>query len=320
MAVFTNTQAKGNRESLSDIIKDISPEDTNFGKSKANATREDWQTDALGAANKDNAVLEGTDSTLPAINPTTLLSNHVQDFEISFAISNVQEKVKKAGRKSEVSYQIEKAFRQLKTDVEASITQNNVAVARVAGTTAGKSAGLEAFAWEINNVASATGAHGTGGATTVVTTGAPTTAITDGTLRAYTEAQLKASIAAGFAKGARYKMALMPFAQKQAMAAFTGVAATRVNMNVGKKEMGGIIGAVDVYVSDAGAIMLTPDAHMRTRTVLLVDPDCVSTLFLQDYEHEELAKTGAYTKHRVGCNMTLKVSNPRGVAKIADLS
>jgi len=66
MAVFTNTQAKGNRESLSDIIKDISPEDTpaltNFGKSKANATREDWQTDALGAANKDNAVLEGTDS------------------------------------------------------------------------------------------------------------------------------------------------------------------------------------------------------------------------------------------------------------------
>lgn len=326
MAVFTNTQAKGNRESLADVIKDISPEDfpalTNCGKGKAYATREDWQTDALSAGNKDNAVLEGADSTLPAINPTTLLSNHVQDFEISFAISNVQEKVRKAGRKSEVSYQVEKAFRQLKTDVEASITTQNVAVARIAGTTAGKSAGLEAFAWAINNSASATGAHGTGGATTVVTSGAPTTAITDGTQRAFTEAQLKAALADGFSKGSRFKMALMPFAQKQVMAGtgFPGVAGTRLNMQVGKKEMGGIIGAVDVYVSDAGAIMLTPDAHMRTRTVILLDPDAVQTLWLQDYEHEELAKTGAYTKHRVGCNLTLKVSNPRALAKIADLT
>ena len=92
------------------------------------------------------------------------------------------------------------------------------------------------------------------------------------------------------------------------------------NTTLGKKEMGGVIGAVDVYVSDAGAIMLTPDAHMRTRTVILLDPECVQTLWLQDYEHEELAKTGAYTKHRVGCNLTLKVSNPRGIAKIADLT
>ena len=324
MAVFTNTQAKGNRESLADVIKDISPEDfpalSNCGKGKAYATREDWQTDALSAGNKDNAVLEGADSTLPAINPTTLLSNHVQDFEISFAISNVQEKVRKAGRKSEVSYQVEKAFRQLKTDVEASITTQNVAVARIAGTTAGKSAGLEAFAWAINNSAAATGAHGTGGATTVVTSGAPTTAITDGTQRAFTEAQLKAALADGFSKGSRFKMALLPFAQKQVMASFTGVASTRLNMAVGKKEMGGIIGAVDVYVSDAGAIMLTPDAHMRTRTVILLDPEAVQTLWLQDYEHQELAPTGPYTKHRVGCNLTLKVSNPRALAKISDLT
>lgn len=330
MAVFTNTQAKGNRESLADVIKDISPEDfpalSNVGKGKAYATREDWQTDALTAGNKDNAVLEGADSTLPALTATTLLSNHVQDFEISFAISNVQEKVRKAGRKSEVSYQVEKAFRQLKTDVEASITQNNAAVARIAGTTAGKSASLETFAWAINNTASATGAHGTGtpnGSTTVVTSGAPTTAPVDsGTTRAFTEAQLKATLADGFSKGARYKMALMPFAQKQVMAGtgFPGVAGTRLNMQIGKKEMGGIIGAVDVYVSDAGAIMLTPDAHMRTKTVILLDPECVQTLWLQDYEHEVLAPTGPYTKHRVGCNMTLKVSNPRGVAKIADLT
>ena len=328
MAVFGNSNAKGNRESLADIIKDISPEDTpalsNFGSGKAYATTEEWQTDALSAADPTNSVIEGTDTTLSTVNQTTRLANYIQDFEIGFAISNVQDKVRKAGRKSEVSYQVEKAFRQLKIHVEAMLTQNNAAIARVSGTTASRSAGLETFAWAVNNTAGATGAHGTSGSTSVVATDAPLTAPTDGTGRALTEAQLKASLAAGFTLGARYKMAIMPFAQKQVMASFTGVASTRMTIDLGKKEMAGIIGAVDVYVSDGGAIMLTPSANMRNTTakmsVLLVDPECVDVLFLQEYEHEELAKTGAYTKHRVGCNATLRVKNPRGIAKIADLN
>jgi len=319
MATFQTYQAKGDRESLSDIIKDISPEETpalsNFGTGTATATFQEWQTDVLATANANNAIVEGADSTLPAIVPTVRLGNYVQDAEVSFAITNVQDKVKKAGRKSESAYQVEKAFRQLKIDLEASITTNNAAVAGAAAT-ARKSAGLETFAWEVNSM-------GTGGATAVVTSGAPTTAPTDSSnanKRAFTEALLKATILAGFNKGARYKMALLPFAQKQAMATFAGVTGTRMNAEVGKKSMAGVIGAVDVYVSDNGAIMLTPDAHMRDRTVLLLDPECVRVDFLQTYEHEELAKTGSATKHRVGANFTLAVTNPRGVGKIADLS
>lgn len=316
MATFQTYQAKGNRESLSDIIKDISPEDTpalsNFGTGTASATFEEWQTDALAAANKDNAVVEGADATLPAVNPTTRLGNYVQSAEISFAISTVQEKVKKAGRKSEVSYQVEKAFRQLKIDIEASITQNNAAVAGAAAV-ARKSAGLEAFAWESPS-------SGTGGSTTVVTAGAPTTAPVDGTTRAFTETILKTALLAAFNKGSKFSMGLLPFSQKQAMSAFTGVAATRMTVDVGKKSMAGIIGAVDVYVSDQGAIMLTPDANMRTRTVMLVDPECFEVRFLNKYNHQELAKSGQATKHLVAADYTLVAKNPRGVLKIADLS
>lgn len=316
MATFQTYQAKGNRESLADIIKDISPEDTpaltNFGRGKAGATFEEWQTDALAAANPNNAIVEGADSTLPAVSPTTRLGNYIQDAEISFAITAVQDKVKKAGRKSETSYQVEKAFRQLKIDIEASITQNNAAVAGDAAT-ARKSAGLETFAWEVNSL-------GATGVTTVVTAGAPVTAPVDGTARAFTETLLKDVINAGFAKGARYKMALMPMKQKQIASGFTGVPTSKMQVTLGKKEMGGIVGAVDVYVSDNGAIMLTPDAHMRTRTVMLVDPDAIEVKFLQDYEHEELAKTGPATKHRVGANYLLCVKNPRAIGKIADLT
>lgn len=316
MATFQTYQAKGNKESLSDLIKDISPEETpalsNFATGTAYATFQEWQTDVLAAANKDNAIVEGADSALPAISPTVRLGNYVQDSEVSFAITNVQDKVKKAGRKTESAYQVERAFRQIKIDIEAGVTTNNAAVAGSASV-ARKSAGIETFAWEVNSL-------GATGATTTVSAGAPTTAPVDGTARAFTEALFKAVILAGYNKGARYKMALLPFVQKQAMAAFTGVAATRMNTTVGSKSMAGIIGAVDVYVSDAGAVMLTPDAHMRTRTVMLVDPECVSVDFLQDYEHEELAKTGSSAKHRVGANWTLAVKNPRGIAKIADLT
>jgi len=319
MATFQTYDSKGNRESLSDIIKDISPEETpalsNFGSDTCSSTFVEWQTDALAAANKDNARKEGEDSALSAVNPTVRLGNYVQDSEVSFAITNVQDKVKKAGRKSESAYQVERAFRQIKIDIEAGITTNNAAVAGD-GSTARKSAGLETFAWEVKSH----GAGSPGGSTTSVSAGAPVVAPVDGDTRAFDEALLKAVILAGYDKGARYKMALIPFKQKQLMSSFTGVASTRMNADIGKKSMAGIIGAVDVYVSDNGAIMLTPDAHMRNRTVLLVDPECVKTSFLQSYEHEELAKTGPATKHRVGANWTLVVSNPRGIGKIADLS
>lgn len=316
MAVFQTYQAKGNREGLSDIIKDISPEDTpalsNFGKTKANATLEEWQTDALATANKDNAVVEGADATLPAVTPTKRLGNYVQSAEISFSVSKVQETVRKAGRKSEVSYQIEKAFRQLKIDIEASITSANPAFAG-ATATARKSAGLETFAWESPS-------HGATGSTAVVAAGAPTTAPTDGTQRAFTEAILKTALVGAFNNGSKFKMALLPYFQKQVMAGFSGVTATRMMVQLGKKEMAGIIGAVDVYVSDAGAIMLAPDAHMRTRTVMLVDPGACDVAFLNDYNHQELAKTGQATKHLVAADYTLRVKNPRAVLKIADLT
>ena len=67
MAQPTNTfdsyDAKGNRESLADIIYNISPVETPFltmaARGKATATYEEWQTDSLVAAISTNAVIEG---------------------------------------------------------------------------------------------------------------------------------------------------------------------------------------------------------------------------------------------------------------------
>lgn len=328
MATYqTSTPARGLRESLADFIEDVSPEDTPIysmaRKGTINATFEEWQTDVLDSASKDNAIVEGADATYPTPTATIRLGNYVQTARKDFKISGMLEIVKKAGRSSEIKYQSLKQGKALRTDIEASLSQNNAAVAPSSGV-AGKSASLETFAWAINNVAGATGAHGTGtpnGSTTVVTAGAPTTAPVDASAtRALTEAMVKASLADGYAKGARYKMAVMGPTQKQAFSALAGLASTRNTFSSMKGKPGVILGAADVYVSDFGDIALVPSQFMRSKTILFIDPEMIEVKMGRRFKEEELAKTGDSEGHQIIADFTLVVRNPRGVAKLTDLT
>jgi hypothetical protein len=324
MATYqTSTPAKGLRESLADFIEDISPEETPIysmaRKSSINATLEEWQTDVLGTPSPTNGIIEGADAAYATPTATVRLGNYVQTARKDFKIAGMLDVVKKAGRSTETKYQSYKQGRELKMDVEAALSQNNAAVAP-ATATAGRSASLETFAWAVNNSAGATGAHGTGGATTVVTSGAPTTAITDGTQRALTEAQVKATLSDGYGKGARYKMAVMGPTQKQAFSALAGLASTRNNYSPMKGKPGVILGAADVYVSDFGDIALVPSQAMRSRTILFIDPEMVEVKLGRRFKEEELAKTGDSVGMQIITDFTLCVRNPRGVAKVADLS
>jgi hypothetical protein len=64
-SAFTTFSAIGNREDLSNRISRIDPTETPFysgiEKSKASATKHEWQTQALAAASTSNAQLEGDD-------------------------------------------------------------------------------------------------------------------------------------------------------------------------------------------------------------------------------------------------------------------
>lgn len=317
MATYqTSTPAKGLRESLAGFIEDTSPEDTPIysmaRKSSINATFEEWQTDVLGSATKDNAIIEGADASYPTPVATKRIGNYVQTARKDFKIAGMLDVVKKAGRSSETKYQSLKQGKELRTDIEASLSQNNAAVAPATGT-AGKSASLETFAWDVKS-------HGTDGVTTVVTAGAPTTAITDGTVRALSESLVKTVLADGYAKGARYKMGIMGPTQKQAFSALSGLASTRNNSSLMKGKQGVILGAADVYVSDFGDISLVPSQFMRTRTILFIDPEGLEVKLGRRFKEEELAKTGDAEGRQIVTDFTLVVRNPRQVGKLADLS
>ena len=116
MSILTNTftsfDAKGIREDLSDAIYNISPKDTpltsNAKKGQALQTFFEWQTDVLATAGL-NAQLEGDD-----VNPfdaevsTVRVGNYTQISRKTAIVSGTLEAVDKAGRKSEMAYQLAK--------------------------------------------------------------------------------------------------------------------------------------------------------------------------------------------------------------------
>lgn len=133
MAFITNTfttfNAKGLREDLSDIIYNISPTETPFmtgiAREKATAVFHEWQTDVLETPNGSNAQIQGDDiSAYDPVVPTVRLGNYTQISRKTVLISMTEEAVDKAGRKSEIGYQVAKKGKSLKRDIETILLQN----------------------------------------------------------------------------------------------------------------------------------------------------------------------------------------------------
>ena len=79
---FTTYSAKGIREDLSNVITNISPEETpymsNIGRENVSNSLYEWQTDVLAAA-AANAQLEGDDVTsFDSVTATVRLLNYAQ--------------------------------------------------------------------------------------------------------------------------------------------------------------------------------------------------------------------------------------------------
>ena len=154
MAIVTGTSntysvgsAGGNREDLADVIWDLFPEDsfalTTFDHETADATFHEWLTDTL-AAPAANRQLEGADPPYATYTPTLRLGNYCQISRKTFIISGTQERVKKAGRKSDIGRQATKQMRELKNDMEYALVRNQPGTVGGAAT-ARSSAGMESF-------------------------------------------------------------------------------------------------------------------------------------------------------------------------------
>jgi hypothetical protein len=214
--------------------------------------------------------------------------------------------VDKAGRDSEIAYQLAKRGKELKRDIEAVLLSNN---ARVAGnsTTAPETAGLPA--WLTSNTS-----FGTSGADP---TGDGTDARTDGTQRAFSEAMLKSVMQSAWTAGGNPSILMVGPYNKTVASGFAGIAETRV---AGGDAPTTIIGAADVYISDFGNITFVPNRFQRERDAFLLDPEYASVCYLRPIQQIELAKTGDAEKRMVIAEFGLKVANEAAHGIIADLT
>ena len=308
-STFSSYDAVGNREDLSDIIFDISPTETPvltaIPKSKATGTKHEWQTDSLAAASGSNAVIEGDDATTDASTATTRVFNYCQISDKVPRITGTQEVVDKAGRRSEMAFQLEKRMKEIKRDVETSLLQN---VASAAGndTSARTSGGLQSWVVTNQNIASdATAATGDG-----------TDAHTDGTARALTEAMYEEVLAAAWTSGGSPSLGVCNAFQKRKVAAFSGNATS-----FEKREDRKIYNTVDIYLDPLGnEIRMVPDRFCPTDVVYFIDPEYLKFATCRDFRTWDLAKTGDSERKQILVEYTLEVCNEAAHGIITDLT
>jgi hypothetical protein len=320
MAAITNTfitgDAIGIREDLTNVIYDISPTDTpfmsNIGRTKATNTLHEWQTDELDAVDTDNAVAEGDDVTsFDAVDPTVRMQNSVQISRKTVIIAGTMEKVDKAGRKSELAYQIAKRGKELKRDMESICLSNQAAV----GSGVRKTGSLLAFVKTNTNF----NAGGTpAGADPVYTTYPNATRTDSSAPRDFTETHLKDVVQQVYTQGGSPSLLMVGPVNKQKVSAFAGIAAQRYNAQGAKPST--IIGAADIYVSDFGNLSVVPNRFQRERDAHVIDPEYVDIMYLRSFRQEKLAKTGDAEKRMLLVEWGLKVKQEKALGLVADLT
>jgi hypothetical protein len=306
---FSQYDAIGNREDLGDIIFDISPTETPvltaIPKNAATGVKHEWQTDSLAAASATNFVIEGDDATTDASTATTRVYNYTAISDKVARVTGTQEAVSKAGRQSEMAYQMEKRMKELKRDVEKIILENNASVAGN-DTTAREVGGLQA--WIVTNADDASDA--------TAATGDGTDAHTDGTARALTEPMFESVLSSAWSNGGMPSMGVCNAFQKRKVANFNGNA-TR-NQDADKKK---ITNTVDIYIDPLGnEIRMVPDRFVPTDVVYFIDPEYLKFSTLRDFHSVELAKTGDTERKQILVEYTLEVCNEAAHGGIYDLS
>jgi hypothetical protein len=321
MAAITNTytrfDAKGVREDLSNVIYQISPEETpfmsNIGKENVKNTFYEWQTDDLAAAVSTNAQIEGDDvASFTAAVPTVRLGNYTQISRKDVIISGTLESVDKAGRRSELSYQMAKKSAELKRDMETTMLANQGAAAGDTST-ARKTGALQAFLKTNTN-------EGTGGGDPSYTS-IPTAARTDATagdLRSFSEVLLKDVIQKVWTQGGKPSMVMAGPINKQNLSKMAGIAGQRFNAQGAKPST--IIAAAEIYVSDFGNVSIVASRFQRERDVFVLDPEYASIAYLRPFQTTELAKTGDAEKRMLLVEWGLKVNNEKAHGAVYDLN
>ena len=309
---FDTYDTKGIREDLSNIIYDISPEETPLvsaiAKVKASSTFFEWQVNSLRDA-ANNAHIEGSTTSAQAIVPTTREGNYTQIMKNSIITSGTNDVVEAAGRtNSEMSYNILREAIVQKLDIEKAIFEN---IARVAGnaTTARKLGGLGA--WLKTNTSFNTAGSGANPTGTV----GGATPRTNGTQRALTQALFDDVMQKTWVSGGKPDAVYLSAFQMNKALSFSG------NNN---QRQTGAVGTVNnnmaIYMTPWGQVTWQPCRENRSRDLYIIEHDKLAIATLRPMKNEALAKTGDNEHRQIVSEQTLQVRSEASLGGVFDLT
>lgn len=310
---YDSYDIKGIKEDLSDVIYNITPDDTPFysacKKTKAKNTLVEWQTDTLRSSGA-NAHVEGDETAFEAATATTRLNNRTQIFKNAVIIADTDEGLSKAGRAKEMAYQTLKIAREQKLDIESALFANNAAAAG-SSTVARELAGLGA--WVKTNVNfDATGST-TAGANP---TGDGSDARTDNdTERAFSQTLFDDVMQQVWTSGGNPDRVYLSPTNMNIALGFTGGNNSRRNIDAARET---VYNSVDVYVTPWGTVEFTPSRECRGKDVYILQSDMWEVGVLRGTKNTEMAKTGDATKRQVVTELTLCAKNEAANGLVAD--
>lgn len=251
---------RGMREDLANFISRITPEDTPFyswcGSATAyNDLAHDWQTLVLRDGAK-NAQAEGDVFTPTAVKRTTRLTNVCQIMREIASVSGTSEVVRKAGRDSEIDYQVLNKAIELRFDVEEALLSARIKKA----TDPRELAGIKTWA-----------GHFSGGAGATPPTSDGATAPTAGTTRNLDIDDLNKYMRDAWVAGARIDTLMMHPTQKllfDELPTSANLAEVQENVNPTGAPF---TTTVSIWRSAFGTVRLVMNRHMLESDILGLD-------------------------------------------------
>lgn len=307
---FDSYDSVGIREDLSNVIYNVSPEETPFyskaKKTSAKNTLVEWQTDSLRAS-AANAHIEGDATAGEARSATTRLNNRTQIFKNAVVVPDTDEGLDKAGRAKEIAYQTLKIAKEQKLDIEKALFANNAKVAGNA-TTARELAGVPAWLTTSTNFGANEGADATGDGTDARTD--ETT-----TLIAFSQARFDSVMQSIWSAGGKADTVYLSAFQMNLALGFTGNNNQRSAVQAGDAK---VIKSLAVYVTPWGTVEFMPSRENRSRDVFIIQDNMWEVALLRPTKNVALAKTGDNTTRQVVTELTLCAKNEAANGGIFD--
>ncbi|MGL5012801.1 MAG: SU10 major capsid protein [Bacteroidales bacterium] len=319
MAILTSYDLKGKKDSFASWISNLSPTDTYFvsvtKKEQVTNTLFQWQTDSLAAASADNAQVESDIAAAKTRTPTTVHSNITQILRKAVEVSDTADALSNWGRGKELAYQMEKAGKEIKRDLELILlsdqkksTDDEENDPPTAGTKPRKTACFQALV-----------GTGSGGTTADTDTGA--VVVKDVTSAAFTEKNLFDMTYQLYLAGSDANTIMFhpSYASFFSSLMETGQTRTKLISNM-ETELNKFVGSV---IDPLGQqFTLVPNRYMPKTAIYIFNPSNWTQMVLREPNKTVLAKKGSSERHMIEMELGLRHSNPyaSAVLKVAEIT